>query len=96
VDANLLETKVAIEKQIRYSSAIREIEMAVLELKFNLMQLQESLDVTSAGKLISRIKVFHSPTDAVFINPRKFLKFTLKLKVKLLLHVSVHDHHQGA
>jgi len=29
VEANLLDTQVAIEKQIRYSAAIREIEMAI-------------------------------------------------------------------
>ena len=31
-----------------------------------------------------------------FISLYKPLKFTLELKLKLLLHVSVYDHHQGA
>jgi hypothetical protein len=53
VEADLLDTQVALEKQARYSAAIREIEMAMIELKFELIQLQESLDVTSAGKLSS-------------------------------------------
>jgi hypothetical protein len=38
---------------------------------------------------------FHSPTDAHFNNLRK-LKFTLKLILKSLLHVSTYDRHQGA
>jgi hypothetical protein len=33
------------------------------------------------------IKVFHSPRDALFINNRKLIKFTLKFKLKLLLPV---------
>jgi len=41
------------EKQARYSAAIWEIEMAILELKFSMTQIQESLDVTSIGKLSS-------------------------------------------
>jgi septal ring factor EnvC (AmiA/AmiB activator) len=53
VETDLLDTQATIEKQVRYSAAIREIEMAILELKFSLMQLQESLDVTSSGKLSS-------------------------------------------
>ena len=32
--------------QARYSAAIREIEMVILELKFSMTQIQESLDVT--------------------------------------------------
>jgi hypothetical protein len=42
-EAELQDTQVAIEKQVRYSTAIREIEMAMLEMKFSLIQLQESL-----------------------------------------------------
>ena len=38
---------------MRYSTAIREIEMAILEMIFSVIQLQESLDVTSNGKLSS-------------------------------------------
>jgi hypothetical protein len=34
-EADLQDTQVAIEKQVRYSTAIREIEMAMLEMKFS-------------------------------------------------------------
>jgi len=38
----------------------------------------------------------HSPTNALFINLVKNLKFTLKYTIISLLHVSVfNDHHQG-
>jgi hypothetical protein len=47
VKVDLLDTHAAIKKQARYSAAIREIEMAILELKFSMTRLQESLDVTS-------------------------------------------------
>jgi hypothetical protein len=47
VEADFLDSQAAIEKQVRYSAAVREIEMAILELKFRLIQLQESLDVGS-------------------------------------------------
>jgi hypothetical protein len=50
VDADLLYTQAAFEKQVRYSAVIREIEMAILNLKFSTTQLQESLDVASIGK----------------------------------------------
>ena len=53
VEANLLDTQVALEKQAWYSAAIKEIEMAILELKFSVMQLQELLDVTSMSQLSS-------------------------------------------
>jgi hypothetical protein len=53
VEADLLDTQAAIMKQMRYSAAIREIEMDMVELRFNMIQLQESLDVTSIGKLSS-------------------------------------------
>jgi hypothetical protein len=43
----------ALEKQVRYSAAVRELEMAILEIKFDVRQLQESLDVTSLGQLSS-------------------------------------------
>jgi len=43
----LLDTQAAIGKQARYSAAIREIEMAMLELKFSMRRIQESLDITS-------------------------------------------------
>jgi hypothetical protein len=50
-EADLLDTQEAIEKQVKYSAAIREIEMAILELKFSMMQLQEPIDVTRNGIL---------------------------------------------
>jgi hypothetical protein len=34
---------------------IGEVELAILEMEFNLTQLQESLDVTSVGKLTSML-----------------------------------------
>jgi hypothetical protein len=53
VEADLLDTQEAMMKQMRYSAAIREIKMAMVELRFNMIQLQESLDVKSIGKLSS-------------------------------------------
>jgi hypothetical protein len=53
IEADVLDTQIIIEKQARYSAATREIEMAMLEMKFNVVQLQETLDVTSNGKLSS-------------------------------------------
>ena len=50
VEADLLDE---FERQARYSLAIREIEMAILELKFSIIQVQEALDVTSMGQLSS-------------------------------------------
>ena len=57
VESALLDTQAAIEKQARYSAAIREIEMAILELRLSMMQVQESLDVTSIGKLSSVLSI---------------------------------------
>jgi NADH dehydrogenase/NADH:ubiquinone oxidoreductase subunit G len=57
-EADLLSTQSVIEKQARYSAAIREVEMAILEMGFSLTQLQESLDLTILGKLSS---MFISP-----------------------------------
>ena len=51
--ADLLDIQAVIKKQVRYSAAIREVEMAILEIKFSLTQLKESLDLTSLGKLSS-------------------------------------------
>jgi len=53
VEADLLDTQVAMEKQMRNSAAIREIVMAISDLRFSITQLHESLDVTSKGKLSS-------------------------------------------
>jgi hypothetical protein len=38
-EADLIGTQTAMERQVRYSAAIREIEMALLEIKFSLIQL---------------------------------------------------------
>ena len=53
VEADLIDTQAALEKQAKYSAAIREIEMAILELKLSVIQLQEAIDVTSLGQLSS-------------------------------------------
>ena len=53
VEADLLDTQKALKKQARYSAAIRVIKTAILELKFSIVQLQESLDATSMGQLSS-------------------------------------------
>jgi len=53
VDADLLDTQAALKKQAKYSAAIREIEMAILELKLKIMQLKEAIDVTNLGQLSS-------------------------------------------
>ena len=55
VEADLLDSQEAISEQVKYSAAIREIEMAILDLRFSIMQMQESLDVTSNGKLSSAL-----------------------------------------
>jgi hypothetical protein len=54
-EVDLTDLRSAVQKQARYSAAIREIELAILEFKFSLVQLQESLDVTSVGKLSSNL-----------------------------------------
>jgi hypothetical protein len=53
IQSSLVDAQMAIGRQARYSAAIREIEMSILELKFSMIQIQESLDVTSSGKLSS-------------------------------------------
>jgi len=53
VEADLLDTQAALEKQARYSAAIREIDMAIVELKFSVIKLQGSLDATGMGQLSS-------------------------------------------
>ena len=55
VEADLFDVRFALEKQTRYSTAIREIELFMMEMKFSLIQLQESLDLTSVGKLSSTL-----------------------------------------
>jgi hypothetical protein len=54
-EADLQDLRHAVERQARYSTAIREIELAILEMKFSLVQLQGSLDLTSVGKLSSTL-----------------------------------------
>jgi hypothetical protein len=54
-EADLLDVRYALEKQAKYSTAIREIELFMMEMKFSLIQLQESLDLTSVGKLSSTL-----------------------------------------
>jgi hypothetical protein len=63
VEADLIDVCFAIEKQARYSSLIREIELFMFELKFSLVQLQESLDLTSVGKLSSTLINPHNLTE---------------------------------
>jgi hypothetical protein len=46
----MIVAKIGIKKQATYSMAIRELELAILEIKFSLMQLQEPSDLTSMGK----------------------------------------------
>jgi hypothetical protein len=54
-EADIIDIRFAIEKQAKYSIAIREIELFMIEMKFSLVQLQESLDLTSMGKLSSTL-----------------------------------------
>jgi hypothetical protein len=54
-EADLFDIRFALEKQVKYSTAIREIELFMMEMKFSLIQLQESLDLTSVGKLSSTL-----------------------------------------
>jgi hypothetical protein len=72
VEADLLDTQAAIEKQARYSAAIREIEMAILELKFSMTRIRESLDVTSNGKL-----------STVLINPQNLSDILQQVSLQL-------------
>jgi hypothetical protein len=62
-EVDLTDLRFAVEKQARYSAAIREIELAILELNCSLVQLQESLDVTSVGKLSSNLISPHNLLD---------------------------------
>jgi hypothetical protein len=56
-EADLIDVRFALEKQTtrKYSTAIREIELFMMEMKFSLVQLQESLNLTSMGKLSSTL-----------------------------------------
>jgi hypothetical protein len=55
VEADIIDMRFAFEKQAKYSTAIREIELFMMEMKFSLIQLQESLDLTSVGILCSTL-----------------------------------------
>jgi hypothetical protein len=55
VETDLIDVRSVLEKQIKYSTAIREIELFMMEMKFSLIQVQESLDLTSVGKLSSTL-----------------------------------------
>jgi hypothetical protein len=57
---------------MKYSAAIREIEMAILDLRFSITQLYESLDVTSNGKLSS-----------VLINPYNLSEILQQVSLQL-------------
>ena len=72
VEADLLDTQSAMVKQMKYSAAIREIEMAILDLRFSITQLHESLDVTSNGKLSS-----------VLINPYNLSEILQQVSLQL-------------
>jgi hypothetical protein len=39
VEVDLLDTLEIVAKQMRYSAAIREIDMAMMEMKFSVVQL---------------------------------------------------------
>ena len=54
------------QREIKWTSiiaAIRDIEMAVLQMKQNLIQLQQSLDMTALGKLSTPWPPPHNLTD---------------------------------
>jgi hypothetical protein len=72
VEADFLDTQVEMGKQVRYSVAIREIEMAIIDLRFSITQLHESLDVTSNGKL-----------SRVFINPCNLSEILQQVSLQL-------------
>jgi len=72
VEVDLLDTQEAISKQVKYSAAIREIEMAILDVRFSITQMQESLDVTSNGKLTS-----------VLINPYNLSEILQQVSLQL-------------
>ena len=78
VEADLLDTQAALIKQARYSAAIREIELALQELKLSIMQLQEAIDVTSLGQLSS-----------VLINPYNLSMILQQVSLQLLAGLSM-------
>jgi hypothetical protein len=78
VEADLLDMQVAMEKQMRYSAVIREIEMAILDLRSSITQLHKSLDGTSNGKLSS-----------VLINPGNLSEILQQVSLQLPVGLSV-------
>jgi hypothetical protein len=54
-EADLYDLRFALKKQVKYSTATREIELFMIGMKFSLLQLQESLDLTNVGKLSSTL-----------------------------------------
>jgi hypothetical protein len=78
VEADLLDTQAAMEKQARYSATIREIEMAILDLKSSIIRLQEALDITSLGQLSS---VLISPYNLSVILQQISLQLTAGLSM---------------
>jgi hypothetical protein len=46
-EADLFDIRFALEEQVKYSTALREIELIMMEMRFSLIQLQESLDLTT-------------------------------------------------
>jgi hypothetical protein len=78
VEADLLDTQAVLEKQARYSAAIREVEMAILELKFSMTQMQESLDATSMGQL-----------NSVFIKPYNLSVILQQVSLQLPVGLSM-------
>ena len=78
VEAELLDTQAAMEKEPKYSAAIRELEMAILELKSSLIRLQEALDITSLGQLSS-----------VLISPYNLSVILQQISLQLLAGLSM-------
>jgi NCAIR mutase (PurE)-related protein len=54
-EEDITDIRFAVEKQAKYSMAIRKIELFMIEIKFSIVQLQQSLDLTSVGKLSSTL-----------------------------------------
>lgn len=51
----MLDTHIAVEKQVWCSTPILERELAVQEMKFSLIELREPLHLTSLEKLSSTL-----------------------------------------
>ena len=86
VEADLLDTQAALQREVKYSAAIREIEMAILELKLSIMQLQEAIDVTSFGQLSSVL--IHPYNLSVILQQ---VSLQLPAGLSMLTGLTVHD-----